>query len=135
MCPLSSLKRMNMLAYLFDYIPVDILIGLGSGLFGGIIALLFAPIRFNRRPENVMDMAAYILFIFALLLPAFFPVTMFLVMIITLLAVWILIPFLLGIGKPKKVRPSPPDDIVEVVTLVSPEGRAAVLDEMGILPL
>lgn len=124
-----------MLAYLFDYIPVDILIGVGSGLFGGIIAAMFVPIRFNRRPENVMDIAAYLLFIFTLLLPFFFPISMFLVMVMTLSVVWILIPFVFGIGKPKKVRPSPPDVIVDVVASVSPEGRAAVLDEMGILPL
>ena len=123
-----------MLAYLIDYIPVDILIGLGIGLLGGIIAAIFFPIRLNHRPHSATDIAGFTLMLIVFLLPLIFPVTMFLIMILAFFSVWLLFPFLLGFGKPKKMRPVFPEDVEEAVASVSPEGRAAVLDQMGIIP-
>lgn len=124
-----------MLALFLEYIAVDLLIGLGVGLVGGIFAAFAVPMRFNRRPSTVMDIFAYLLFLCALLIALIFPLTMYVTFLFTFYVVWILLPFLLGIGRKKRVEPVIDEDIEEAVASVSPEGRAAVLDQMGIVPL
>jgi membrane protein implicated in regulation of membrane protease activity len=124
-----------MLAYLIDYIPVEILIGLGIGLLGGFIAAIFFPIRLNHRPQSATDITAFAFMLLVLLLPLIFPATMFLMMVLAFFTVWLVIPFVLGLGKPKKKQqPIIPEEVEEAVVSVSPEGRAAVLDQMGIIP-
>ncbi len=120
-----------MIALIPEYIPIDILIGLGVGILGGILCVVLVRLRFNRFSPGYMDLLSFTIFILVFMLPVFYLSTMFLTFSITFLVVWLLLPVILGLGKrkPDQIKVAQVEKIVDVL---SPEGRANVLEEMHI---
>ncbi|GEM_PF-5994795 len=131
-----------MLALLPNYLPLEVIVGMGVGLLGGLLVMFVAPLPFRRYPASFADVAAIALFLIILLLPIVFPLTLFLAFTLTFLSVWMVPPILFSANtkpaKPKGRLPAAPEpsskyeDIHEAVEALSPEGRAALLEDMRI---
>lgn len=109
---------------------MDVLLGLGLGFISGLVAAIFFPLGVNRNPAGFVVVIAFVGALFIFFLLGIFPLTVVVVAIATLLALWISLPVFIGRVKTDEVMTDIEERIVEVV---SPEGRQAVLEELGIV--
>jgi hypothetical protein len=118
--------------HLTDYITLDILVGIGVGMLGGIITSFLVPLRIHKHPATYADVVAFSGAFFLMILPLLFPHTLIFTMVITFLIFWFFMPILFGkrypSGGESKVDP-------ELIESLSPEGRVSVLEDLGILPV
>jgi len=119
-----------MLSLIPQYVPMDVLLGLGLGAISGLLAAIFLPLGVNRNPAGFVVVIAFVASLFVFYLLGIFPLTVVIVTLAVLIFFWVTLPVLFGKVKTDKVITDIEERIVEVV---SPEGRQAVLEELGIV--
>jgi len=119
-----------MVSLIPEYIPMDVLLGLGLGALSGILAAIFLPLGVNKNPAGFVVVIAFMGALFVFYLLGIFPLTVVVVTIATLTALWVMLPVFFGRVETDEVITDIEERIVEVV---SPEGRQEVLEELGIV--
>lgn len=119
-----------MLSLLPQYVPMDVLLGLGLGAISGLLAAIFLPLGVNKNPAGFVVVIAFIASLFVFYLLGIFPLTVVVVTLAVLIFFWVTLPVFFGRVRNDKVITDIEERIVEVV---SPEGRQTVLEELGIV--
>jgi|GEM_PF-2988871 uncharacterized membrane protein len=109
---------------------MDVLLGIGLGTISGLLAAIFLPLGVNKNPAGFVVVIAFVGSLFGFYLLGIFPLTVVVVTLAVLIFLWVTLPVWFGKVKTDKVITDIEERIVEVV---SPEGRQAVLEELGIV--
>ncbi|MCJ7531600.1 MAG: hypothetical protein MUO64_11295 [Anaerolineales bacterium] len=75
---------------------IEIIVGILAGLLCGIITIFLFPLHVNKYTPSFMGVLAFLIAIFAFILPILLPFNLFIAMGFTFFIVWLLSPALFG---------------------------------------
>ena len=121
----------DILPTITNYTPLDNFVGFMVGMIGGIVASFLGPLRIHKFPATFADIVAIAGTLILCFLPILFPHTLIIITVISFMVFWFFMPSLFG-----KRFPSGGEKLVDasLIEALSPEGRVAVLEALGVLP-